>query len=315
MAKKEIPVYLFTGFLEAGKTTLLQETLEDPAFNAGERTLVILCEEGIEEPDLSTYPGKEVFIERVDKEEDLTSAALAAMERKHRMERVMVEYNGMWMLDSLYRALPSHWAVYQEVMLADASTFMTYNDNMRQQTYDKLSSADPVIFNRMTPGADVMPFHKIVRAASRNCGIIYEYTDKTIKTDEIVDPLPFDINAPVITVADDDFAYLFRDMSENLSAYDGKTISFKGLVAKDKGFPKGMFALGRMLMLCCAADTSYRAFAVECKDNTPFSTGMWISAVGKISLKACPLYQGRGPVLTLLSWEPATPPTNPVATF
>ena len=41
MAKqKEIPVYMFTGFLEAGK---------DKRFNTGEETLLLICEEGEEE--------------------------------------------------------------------------------------------------------------------------------------------------------------------------------------------------------------------------------------------------------------------------
>ena len=57
----DVPVYLFTGFLEGGKTRFIQETLEDPRFNKGERTLLLLCEEGEEEYDASTYPNKEVF--------------------------------------------------------------------------------------------------------------------------------------------------------------------------------------------------------------------------------------------------------------
>ena len=32
---KEIPVYLFVGFLESGKTKFIQETMEDPRFNKG----------------------------------------------------------------------------------------------------------------------------------------------------------------------------------------------------------------------------------------------------------------------------------------
>ena len=44
-----LPVFLFTGFLDAGKTTFIQSMLEDPAFNEGQRTLVLLCEEGEEE--------------------------------------------------------------------------------------------------------------------------------------------------------------------------------------------------------------------------------------------------------------------------
>ena len=31
----DIPVYLFTGFLEAGKTKFIQETMEDKRFNSG----------------------------------------------------------------------------------------------------------------------------------------------------------------------------------------------------------------------------------------------------------------------------------------
>ena len=52
MAKKnrDIPVYLFTGFLEAGKTRFIQETLEDKRFNNGERTLILLCEESYDVP-------------------------------------------------------------------------------------------------------------------------------------------------------------------------------------------------------------------------------------------------------------------------
>ena len=46
---KNIPVYLFTGFLESGKTKFIQETLEDKRFCNGEKTLLLVCEEGEEE--------------------------------------------------------------------------------------------------------------------------------------------------------------------------------------------------------------------------------------------------------------------------
>ena len=46
---KEIPVYLFTGFLESGKTMFIQDILRDPNFTEDERSLLIVCEEGIEE--------------------------------------------------------------------------------------------------------------------------------------------------------------------------------------------------------------------------------------------------------------------------
>ena len=72
----EIPVYLFTGFLGAGKTTFIQDILTDPQFNEGERTLLLLCEEGEEEYDPSEYPYPNVYVETVEDEEDLTPAIL-----------------------------------------------------------------------------------------------------------------------------------------------------------------------------------------------------------------------------------------------
>ena len=38
---KEMPVYLFTGFLGAGKTTFIQEVMESDEFNQGEKTLTV----------------------------------------------------------------------------------------------------------------------------------------------------------------------------------------------------------------------------------------------------------------------------------
>ena len=52
MANEPIPVYVFTGFLESGKTKFIQDILADPNFTENERTVLLLCEEGIEEYDV-----------------------------------------------------------------------------------------------------------------------------------------------------------------------------------------------------------------------------------------------------------------------
>ena len=64
--KGEMPVYLFTGFLESGKTTFLEETLGDPRFNNGQRTLILLCEEGEAEITLDRPYMKNIFVETID---------------------------------------------------------------------------------------------------------------------------------------------------------------------------------------------------------------------------------------------------------
>lgn len=75
----DLPVYLFTGFLEGGKTHMIQESMESPQFNTGEKTLIIQCEEGMDELDISTFNGKNVYLETVENESDLTPDLLSAM--------------------------------------------------------------------------------------------------------------------------------------------------------------------------------------------------------------------------------------------
>ena len=109
----EIPVYLFTGFLESGKTSFIQEALEGEDFNSGERTLLLLCEEGEEEYHPARFFGTNVFIETIDEEFDITPERLEELQKKHDAERVIVEYNGMWSLDTLYMNMPESWLAYQ----------------------------------------------------------------------------------------------------------------------------------------------------------------------------------------------------------
>ena len=111
---KDIPVFLFTGFLESGKTKFIQETLEDKRFNSGERTLLIVCEEGEEEYEPDQFAAPNVFIQVVEDQKELNRANLRKWLGDNRCERVVIEYNGMWMLDELYQALPEFWMVYQE---------------------------------------------------------------------------------------------------------------------------------------------------------------------------------------------------------
>ncbi|MBE6579636.1 MAG: GTPase [Ruminococcaceae bacterium] len=311
----EMPVYLFTGFLEAGKTKCIQETLEDSQFNTGEPILVICCEEGVEEFDPTSFAGSNVAIEFVEEPGDLTTELMESFEKKHHPKMVMLEYNGMWMLDLFYSRMPENWFVCQEMLFIDATTVKTYNTNMRTQMVDKLQSCEIVIFNRVPVDKDVMELHQMVRAISRRATIAYEYTDGTMNYDQIEDPLPFDINAPVIEIKDNDYAEWYRDLSEEMEKYDGKTVSFKGMVARGNNPFDKSFAVGRHVMVCCAEDITYRGLVCKGTDQLKVKTRDWIHITAKITIESHDLYDGEGPVLTAIKVEKAEPPEQPVATF
>lgn len=324
----EIPVYLFTGFLESGKTTFIQEALEGPDFNLGERTLFLLCEEGEIEYEPDKFFGKNIFFEHIKKEDEITRKTLEELQKKHKVERVIVEYNGMWGLDSFYRAMPLDWLTYQEMMFIDARTFLTYNQNMRQLAFDKLKSAELVVFNRCNhakmeesdeDGNSLkMQFHKIVRVANRKSQIIYEYGKEDVEMDTIQDPLPYDINDGEIAIKDTWFAEWYRDINEGQDRYDGKILTIRGRVVNGGNIPKDRFIIGRHLMTCCVDDIQFAGLVCKwTNDAATLINGNWYTVTAKVKVEEDLMYAGTGagPVLYCTKVDKAAPAVPEVATF
>ncbi len=310
-----MPVYLFTGFLESGKTKFIQETLEDKRFCNKEKTLLLVCEEGEEEYAPEQFATDTVVIRVLEGQEQLTAENLTRWAQETKADRVVIEYNGMWLLDALYAAMPGGWVVYQEFMFADAGTFLSYNSNMRQLVYDKLKSCELVVFNRFKPDMDKMEFHKVVRAASRRADIAYESTDGKVIYDDIEDPLPFDLNAPVIEIGDADFAEWYRDLGETPANYEGKTVRFKCRALKRSKMPANTFIVGRHVMTCCVEDIQFAALVCQWDKADTVQDDSWMILTAKLNFKFNKAYGRKGPVLTYVSHELCEAPEQPVATF
>ncbi len=311
----KLPVYLFTGFLEGGKTHIIQESMEDQKFNSGEKTLIIQCEEGIDEFDPSRFWGKNVYLETIEDEDDFTKEKLEELGKAHKLDRVIIEYNGMWQLSTLYQNLPDNWAIYQEMMFADANTFLNYNANMRQLMVDKLLNAEMVVLNRTPDQIDKEEIHKIIRGISRRAAITYDYPDGHVEYDDIEDPLPFDIDAPVVNIEDTDYALFYRDLSEEMQKYDGKTVRFKGIVARDSSMGDKSLLAGRHVMTCCADDLAFNPLVCIFSEKTTLKTRDWVTLTGKIKVEKHKLYRGPGPVLYVTNTEFAVAPAQELATF
>ena len=312
---KEIPVYLFLGFLESGKTIFIQDTLCDERFNNGEKTLLVICEEGIEEYDPTLFSGSNVTIKVIDNEEELTAKKLSQFQKETNCERVIVEYNGMWQVASLLNNMPKGFTLVQCMMFADATTFISYNQNMRNQTVDKLRVCELVVFNRMDKAIDKMELHKIVRGVSRRADIAYEYPDGNVEYDDIEDPLPFDVEAPVIKIEDTDYALWYRDLLEETDKYNGKTVKFRGICAYDSRMPDDTFVAGRHIMTCCIDDVEYSPIVCICKNKHNIKSRDWIMVTGTIKIEYCKFYQGKGPVIHIEEMAMTSAPAQELATF
>lgn len=315
MEMREVPVYLFTGFLDAGKTTFIQETLEDPQFNNGEKTLVLLCEEGETELSPLRFASSNVKIKILEDEEELSAEYLKKLEEETGMERVVVEYNGMWLLDSLYNALPPNWTVYQEMAFADARTFLTYNNNMRNLTVDKMKSPEAIVFKHFSRDMDKREYHKTVRVINRRCQILYEYGRDDVELDTIEDPLPFDLNSPVVEIKDCDYAMWYTDLNEDEPKYYGKTIRVKGRSLLGGGLKDDEFVIGRHIMTCCVEDIQFGGLVAKYESAQTLEHGGWVIMTAVIKKEFNHMYESEGPVFHVIGIEKTAAPEEEVATF
>ena len=310
--KKEIPVYLFTGFLESGKTQFIAETLKDGQFKDGNKTLYIICEEGIEEIPQPVLDENRFIVSIIEDEEDVSFDTFMGLDLDHDPDRVMIEYNGTWDPDRVIEAFPENWLMAEGICTIDATTYEAYLSNMKQMMTRQFTYADLVILNRCDLAQDLPMYKRTVRALNRRSQVVFEMKDGTINNN-VKEELPYDINADTIRVEDDDFGIWYIDVFDNLETYRGKTVSFKGVVYKPKRSRDDMFVPGRFAMTCCAADIQFVGFPCQWKDAKRLKDKTPVYVTARID--STETDEGSAPVLYALSVEITDPPEEEVVYF
>ena len=314
MEETRVPVYLITGFLESGKTSFLSFTLQQDYFQIDGKTLLILCEEGEEEYDEEALKQCNTVVEIIDSEEELTPERLAAMEILHQPERVIIEYNGMWLVSKFEEMeKPEGWGVEQHITCVDASTFQVYMANMKSLFMDMVRNADMVIFNRCKSGMDLGSYRRSMRALNPALQIIFE--DEKGDQVAISEQLPYDINADVIQVDDEDYGIWYMDVSERPEVYAGKKVRFKGQVLKNKYFKDKNFVPGRKVMTCCAEDTQFIGYISFYNNIASLENREWIWVTATIKYEFQMAYKKKGPVLYVESVEKTGAPKEEMVFF
>ena len=160
----------------SGKTTLIKDTLQDTQFMQGvDRTLILCLEEGEEEYDPAILKANNTVVEVIENEEDFTTDRLVAMDILHQPERVIIEYNGMWLVSNFEKMqLPKGWGVEQQITCVDGSTFQMYMANMKSIFMDMIKNTDMVIFNRCKKEDPLPTYRRGIKVANQRAEVIFE---------------------------------------------------------------------------------------------------------------------------------------------
>lgn len=315
---RDIPVYVFTGFMDSGKTTLIQETLFENDFAAGgeDRILILSCEDGEVEYDIEKLKTINAKVATIDSEEEFNLENLTRISNEYNPDVIFLEYNGTWGVDKIYdEPLPEGWVPAQSLATVDATTFEMYLNNMRTMIMEQIFKAEVVIINRCTDATPKTKFRGQIKSMNRPAQIVYERADGTI--DDSPEELPFDINADVIEITDADYALWFMDCMESPKKYDGKKIHFLGLVynPNDGKLRRDVFIPGRFAMTCCVEDIQFLGMKCKWEKASTLGHRSWIDITAQIKVEFAKEYKGKGPVLYPISVEPAEKPEDELVYF
>lgn len=312
--RREVPVYLITGFLESGKTRFIIDTLHDPAFNDGSSTLIIACEQGEIEYEPDEKYMDNCHLEYISSESELKADYLQSLEDKYQATQILVEYNGMWPLQTLFDNKPENWLIYQSLMFIDTTTYQAYNQMFRNLMVDKINNVELVIFNRVKEDTDKAMLHAMIRAVNRRRQICYESLDGSTEYDDTVDELPFDFSKQDIEIELDDYAVWYRDIAEDYSRYEGKTLHLTAMIVENM-YTRKQYTIGREVMTCCPADITFRGLMCENKTGEKIDLGDWYEVAANVVEKYSDGYGTKGPVLEIVEAKKTTKPAKDVATF
>ena len=294
--EQRIPVFLINGFLEAGKTKFINFTLEQDYFKTDGTTLLIVCEEGEEDYHTDVLGKFNTDIVYIEDKENISIPKFLELEKKYSPERILIEWNGMWMQDEL--KIPPLWFINQTISIFDTSTMDLYLKNMKPFMGPMLKNSELVICNRADNISEekLGEYYLALKAMASEAEIVFEGEEGEIRGDFCIQT-PYDIDSDKITVKPEHFGIFFVDTMDRSERYDGKDVEFSAQVLRVPGFPKNCLVAGRKCMTCCEADMQFLGFICFYDGADAFKNRDWIKVRAKLKSEYNKQYGRVGPVL------------------
>ena len=319
--KEEMMVYVVMGFLEAGKTSLIRDLIVDDMFDDKIKTLILACEEGEEEYEEADLKKGCAVCEYIEDEESFNGKVIQKFLKKHRPDRIIIEYNGMWsaakipeLYDELEEICFDREVIMQTLDVVNDETFSLYMKNMPSLMVEQFKVAEMIIVNRCTvENTKKSAIRGSVKAVNPRAQIVYESEDDAFY--EMKEEMPFDVNADVIEVNEGDFGLWYVDMIDHQETYNGKTFKLTGMIQKPGGLDKGFAVFGRYAMTCCADDVQFMGFLCKADDWSQIKSGQYVTVTARLEYKFMAEYGEEGPVFYAEEIVPAQKPEDELVYF
>ena len=288
------PVYVFSGFLDAGKTTAIKESLLDPNFNDGETTLIIAFEQGdVEYDDDFLYDSNSV-IEYLDNVTELTVEKAREFDNYYDPDRVIIELNGMQDDNLLFAdEMYENWLIVDYLTFFDGTQLKFQMMNWKQFVYNHVINAAVCYINR-SDDQDLMYFRNNLKAINRTLTVVFLDNENNVTNK--IEQMLFDTSKDLV-IKDDDYGLWYIDAAENAERYDGCKITLKLKHLETVKEYDNVCIMGREAMVCCSNDMQKIGLTCVNVDPKQIRKGQYYYLTGKLQAledatgyKTCVLY-------------------------
>lgn len=300
-------VFIFTGFLESGKTSAIQDVLLKRSISCNGKSLIICTETGEIEYREEFLREKNIEVIFIENQEEFTESSLEEINRKYSPVNVYIEVNGMWNIKEIMDTeFPSGWKIESIFSIVNAETYERYRMNMRQMIMEPLRVSDVIIFNRCSDNIKKNDIRSGLKIWNPTAEVFFMRKDGSLDSKE--EEFALKESSGQIEIEETLFIPWFVDCIENTDKYYGKEIRMNAMVAKGEELQKNQFYAGRMAAICCAEDAQYIGFTAEYDGKIP-KKGEWIELTAKIDrgvlANNCMII-----LLKVKEWEHIQPPDD-----
>lgn len=306
------PVFVVTGFLDSGKTTLVKDTLMEQDWIEPGLTLLLRCEEGEVEYPESYLKEMDMVLLPIEEMEQLNAAFFKNCEKNYHPAQVVIEYNGMWNLGELLAIkYPRNWELQGVYSTVNGTTLDMFLQNMRNILMEQLTESELIVVNRCPDGVDRSGFRRALKVQNPMAQLIFEGMDGNIIQPSAED-LPYDVTGDKIVIGDEDFGIWYVDASEHPEYYLHKEIEFKARAFRPKGMGDDMFVPVRKIMTCCADDMRFYGYPCKIEERQEIPLKKWVRVRARFEYEPAVDFGAEQPLLYLISLEETEPPREDV---
>jgi G3E family GTPase len=311
-----VPIYIFLGLLESGKTTVIKDFLDTNQFEEDDCNLIIMCEEGEEEISEGLLKKSHSKLLTVESFDDINADFLRRCQKEYKPTSVIIELNGMWnYADFSSVVLPDEWFTFQIIGLVNAETFETYQKNMKDRFVDVFRYAEVIIFNRCDHATRQHDIRRNVRIVNRRAQVIFESELADFVEEE--PELPFSLENDPIVIDFDDYGAWYVDLQDHAERYHKRKIKAEGYVCMAKRGGKSYQVFGRMGMACCAEDMTFIGIVSSGKVFSSLNANerVWGEAIGEVIIKRDSAGEVESYQLKIAEFTPKEEPEDTIVYF